>query len=219
VILNRFSNKTFYHSHPHPIRQLFGITSKTHREKYKEAVFILADLDIIDFEKRKVKEHLNDKAKISIDGTDCPIQEQSPFDGKWWSHKTNGPGLRYEVGVCIATGFIVWINGGYPCGEFPDLKIFRLSLRGLIDDEEKVIADGGYKGEDSIWTKGHSEDAAAVESLFRARHENVNSRLKIFNCLTNRFRHPLHIHGRCFYAVANIVQLILEHESPVFEIE
>ena len=114
---------------------------------------------------------------------------------------------------------IVWIDGEYLCGQFPDLKIFRLSLHGLLDDKEKFIVDGRYKGGDIIWAKGRSKDAAMVESVVRARNENMNSRLKFFNCLTNRFRYSLDIHGRCFYAVANIVQLTLERESSVFEIE
>ena len=58
------------------LSNLFGNTSKIFREKYEEALFILTDLDIICFENRKVKENLHHKAKISIDGTDSPIQEQ-----------------------------------------------------------------------------------------------------------------------------------------------
>ena len=38
-------------------------------------------------------------AKITIDGTDCEINEPSPFDRKWFSHKLRGAGLRYEIGI------------------------------------------------------------------------------------------------------------------------
>lgn len=65
------------------------------------------------------------KYLVSLDGTDCPIQEQSPFNKKWYSHKLNWAGIRYEVVLCIRTGRIVWVAGGVPCGEWPDLKLAR----------------------------------------------------------------------------------------------
>ena len=40
-----------------------------------------------------------DNCWISLDGTDFRIQEPTPFDPKWFSHKFKGPGLRYEIGV------------------------------------------------------------------------------------------------------------------------
>ena len=60
------------------------------------------------------------RCKITVDGTDFRIQEPSPFDPKWYSHKFRGPGLRYEIGVCIKTGWIVWVNGPFPAGAWPD---------------------------------------------------------------------------------------------------
>lgn len=57
--------------------------------------------------------------------TDYPIQEPSPFDMKWYSHKLNEPCLKYEIGLNIRKGEIVWINGGMACGEYSDLKLAR----------------------------------------------------------------------------------------------
>ena len=54
--------------------------------------------------------------KISVDGTDFSICEPNPLDAKWFSHKVKGPGLRYEVALCISTGYIVWMHGRFPCG-------------------------------------------------------------------------------------------------------
>jgi hypothetical protein len=62
---------------------------------------------------------------MTLDGTDFRIHEPQPFDRKWYSHKFKGPGVRYEVGVCIQTGHMCWVNGPYPCGEWTDLKIAR----------------------------------------------------------------------------------------------
>ena len=44
---------------------------------------------------------IGNRCLITLDGTDVSINEPSPFNNKWYSHKLNGPGLRYEVGICI----------------------------------------------------------------------------------------------------------------------
>ena len=62
---------------------------------------------------------------MTVDGTDCPIQEPSPFDKMWYSHKFNGAGVHYEVAVAIGTGHIVHVQGPYPCGAYPDIVIAR----------------------------------------------------------------------------------------------
>ena len=85
---------------------------------------------------------------MSIDGTDCHITEQTPFDGMWYVHKFKGPGLRYEVGICILKGCIFWIIGDYPCGAYPDLQIFREGLSEILEVGEKMIVYGGYKEEE-----------------------------------------------------------------------
>ena len=69
------------------------------------------------------------RCKITVDGTDFRIREPHPFNKeRWFSKKFKGPGVRYEVGICIQTGWIVWLNGPFPCGEFPDLKIAKMEL-------------------------------------------------------------------------------------------
>ena len=44
------------------------------------------------------------RCKITVDGTDLHIQEPAPFNLKLYSHKFKGPGLHYEIGVCIKWG-------------------------------------------------------------------------------------------------------------------
>ena len=84
---------------------------------------------------------------VSVDGTDCPINDPKPFNSKWYSHKFKRAGVRYEVAVCIQTGDIVWVNGPYPCGRWPDISIFRDKLKWKLAAGEKVEADRGYRGE------------------------------------------------------------------------
>ena len=85
---------------------------------------------------------------VSVDCTDIPIEEPTRFSSKWFSHKFNGPGLRYEIGLSLQLGHIVWVNGPYPCGAWSDIKIFRDRMKLDLSKNERVEADNGYTGED-----------------------------------------------------------------------
>jgi hypothetical protein len=84
--------------------------------------------------------------KATLDDIDCRIPEPKPFNPHWLSQKFNGPGLHCEVGVCIQSGEIVWVNGPFPCGAWPDLKMARDTIPHKIDIEggEMLLADGGH---------------------------------------------------------------------------
>ena len=102
----------------------------------------------IRFENR-YRDDIGSECKISVDTTDCKVTER-PAEPRWpgWkSHKFKGAAARYEVGVCIRTGGIVWINGPFPAGHNADVAIFRRFLRDELDDGEYVEADGGYRGD------------------------------------------------------------------------
>jgi hypothetical protein len=92
------------------------------------------------------------KCLVTVDGVDFQIEEPTPFSTAWYSHKFHGPGLRYELAVSISTGDIVAFNGPFPCGAFPDLKIFRSRLKQELGQGEKVVADRGYKGDTKTCT-------------------------------------------------------------------
>ena len=143
------------------------------------------------------------------------IQEPMPFSPRWYSHKFKSAGLRYEVGVGIANGHIVWSHGPFPCGEYNDLAIFRLRMKQSLLPEEKVVSDAGYQDERC------SANSTSIEAnnwgYVRARHEAVNKRLKQFNVLGRKFRHNLSPHGDCFNAVCNLTQLMIERGEPVFD--
>ena len=84
---------------------------------------------------------------MTVDGTDFWIPEPSPFDRKWFSHKFNHAALRYEMALCIQTGWIVWTNGPFCAGSYSDVKIFRAGLKRELDLYECVEVDRGYVGE------------------------------------------------------------------------
>ena len=123
---------------------------------------------------------------ITVDGTDFRIKEPSPFSPSWYSHKFEGPGVRYEIGICITTGWIVWINGPYRCGTWPDLSIARDCLHEALDNGERYIADGGYSCAEALIpndaTTWHEKNYMAMA---RARHETVNEFSKEFRVIGN----------------------------------
>ena len=154
------------------------------------------------------------RCKITVDGTDFMIQEPRPFHRRWFSKKFKGPGVRYEVGISIQTGWIVWINGPYPCGEWPDLKIALLG--GLVDmfvGDERAVADKGYRGYlqyfDVPWRHLDNPQQIRRKQLARARHETVNGRFKKWRALKAVWRHDLLKHGMVFRAVANVEQYMI----------
>ena len=132
--------------------------------------------------------------------------------------------MRYEVGIAIQTGWIVWINGPYRAG-VPDLVIFRHRLRQrLLVARERVEADAGYGGEPKVVDLPHemtlgSKDQAREKGIVRSRHETCNKRFKQFNCLNLTFRHDIQYHKDVFYAIAVLTQLSIEHGSPLFQVK
>jgi hypothetical protein len=154
---------------------------------------------------------------MSLDGTDFRIQEPRPFSTKWFSSKFRGPGLRYKVGLCIRTGHIVWVYSSYPCGEYPDLKLAREAFSHMLGQNEKAIADRGYRDIHFVTPYScRTERSLRVLKHLLARHETVNKRFKDFVILREIYRHDLDFHIYCFQAVANIVQLNIQHGHPLF---
>jgi hypothetical protein len=130
--------------------------------------------------------------------------------------------------VCLS-GDIVWCNGPFPCGIYPDIEIFRRGLIQELDDArrrtgriEMVEADKGYRGE--ILYAVVPDDNADVDQRrmkYRVaqRHETVNKRLKQWGCLKRVFRHNIQKHQSVFDAVAVITQLSIRNGEPLFDVE
>lgn len=156
--------------------------------------------------------------RVSVDGTDFKIYEPAPFNPKWWSHKLNCAGLRYEVALTIESGDIVWATGPFPCGEYPDVRIFRRSLKSMLDEHEVVVADKGYTDEKCILTGLEIHDDNEISKIIRSRHETANRRLKQFFILSHRYRHSLDFHKFYFLAVAIVTQISFENGEPLFKL-
>lgn len=163
---------------------------------------------------------------MSIDGTDFKIEQKGAAKkgNAFGSHKYAGKSaLRYELGIDILAGNLVWVGGPYPAGAWPDIKIFMNELAHLLEPGERVEADNGYVGHaDKI--KCPNNDCNPAENLVmqarvRSRHETFNARLKFWGILGQTYRHDIMQHGSVFYACAVISQLAIENGEPLFEVE
>jgi hypothetical protein len=147
------------------------------------------------WENRKIGDKGRD-CLIDYDGVDFITTRQGKIPKAFYSHKHNGPGLRYSVGTCIETGDIVHIDGPHPPGDWNDLTIFRVYLKPWLDVGERINADAGYSGDDPecVVSQGgirymETPGRKMARGLLRKRHETVNERLKQFHVLSGRFSH------------------------------
>ena len=158
---------------------------------------------------------------MTVDGTDFQIQEPSPFESRWYSHKFKGPGLRYEVAVSILGGDIVHTNGPFPCGTWPDISIFRSMLMDKLLPGEFVEADNGYRGQyDKIRTPVDytTKKEKKMKARARARHETCNKRFKQFQILKKPFRHNRSEHQKVFRSIVVLTQLSIQSGENLFHI-
>ncbi len=153
-------------------------------------------------------------AFCSLDSVDCKIQKTDPLNLKWYSNKFKGPGLRYEIGICIRTGHIVWKYGGYPCGEYSDDILVQQAYVLAVGVGEKTFADKAYRGITSFILP--NKENKSEHDRIMASHEDVKKYLKSFAVLKKAFRSDIEKHPMVFNAVANLVQLdILENGDPL----
>jgi len=115
------------------------------------------------------------------------------------------------------------VEGPYPAGAWPDLKIFLNTLAGHLLPGERVEADNGYVGHpDKIKCPNNDCNRAKnleMQSAARSRHETLNGRLKTWGVLERIYRHDIESHGIVFTACAVITQLCIANGEPLFQVE
>ena len=90
-----------------------------------------------------------------------------------------------------------------------------------LDDNELYVAAGAYSDglQYARTPTGLHNPYQRMMSLARARHEVVNGRFKRWGILNQVYRHQREKHGLVFGAIANITQLQLLAEEPLFDVE
>jgi DDE superfamily endonuclease len=170
---------------------------------------------------------------VSVDGVHCTISEPRKMpSSKWFSHKTHGPAVGYEIAISLQQNRVVHVNGPYPAG-VPDITIFQAEggLKSKMPDGKFATADRGYRGKPKLRIP-NNRDAPLVKEFKKrsqARHETFNARLKSFKILSTRFRHRHSHRGNpsvtchdnhkaAFEAVCVLIQYDMENGHPLFAI-
>jgi hypothetical protein len=131
--------------------------------------------------------------------------------------------LRYDLGVDILAGNLVWIQGPYSAGKYTDITIFNKVLRNFLEPGERVEANEGYRGHPvNIKCQGNVANPAenwAMQGRVRARYKMLNRWLKNWGILSQVFRYHIMMHGDVFRACAVVTQLTVENGKPLFKVE
>ena len=145
------------------------------------------------------------------------------LDTSLYSHKHNGPGLKYEICHGVYSGNICWVNGPFKAGEFNDLQVAQeFGLCGILEAcGEKAIADGIYKDKEFFHTPpGVRTPQSRAMNTLRARQETINARLKNnWGCFGTTWRHDHDLHELAVSAALTIMQLEFDHGiSKLFKV-
>jgi hypothetical protein len=154
---------------------------------------------------------------LTLDCTDCMINEPYPFLPMWVSQKFKGPGVKYEVAIAIYSNNICWCNGPFPAST-NESRIFQERLGNELLVDEPIEVDSGPGGDERLMKPdaGSGFKQRKAKSVYRGRQETIFSRLKQFKVLDSHFRHTdsdkevmLYKHQSCFDAVAVVTQMKL----------
>lgn len=172
------------------------------------------------FENRKVGD-VGADCLLSVDGTDFRTRW---INTNFWSYKFKKCGFRYEVALCIKTGWICWINGPYAPGIWNDQMIFGDALAHELEEGERVEADDGYDAHAPQYVKcpkciANDPERESMQQKVRSRHETVNKRFKQWKILKEEYRHNIEDHGSVFRAIAVLTQLAIENGEPLYEVD
>jgi len=145
---------------------------------------------------------------LSIDGTDVRIQrKQSDSYKAFFSYKFRKPGLRYLVALEIDSGNCALIFGPRLPGVYNETMMFREGIKDRLDPDERVVVDGGFKGEVAFISPEICQTDLEKEQHrnVRLRHETFNARIKRFKILSETYRgRDLNYHIVFFVVVAII---------------
>ena len=173
---------------------------------------------------------------MTVDGTHLVVLEpgdsDTPKDPSYFSFKHHTAGFNYEIGIHLFESKCIWLCGPNKAGDWNDGKTFRdLGLRKKLKKaKKKAIADEGYRGFPNQIVTHNSLDSEEVREFkrrARQRHEVYNGKLKRFGVLSDRFRCKNNANDvytmaeklqMCFEAVNVLVQYMMEHGEPLWDI-
>jgi hypothetical protein len=124
------------------------------------------------------------------------------------SHKYAGKSaLRYELGIDILVGNLVWIQGQYSAGKYTDIKF---STRFCVISSSRVSGSRPTRATAATPTKANPAENRTMQARVRARHKTLNGWLKNWGILSQVFRHHITMHGDVYRACVVVSRLTVE---------
>ncbi|KAL7458959.1 hypothetical protein ACHAWC_011745 [Mediolabrus comicus] len=177
---------------------------------------------------------------LSVDTVDYITEEFRQTPGtKWWDHKANCAGLKYQYLLAIRHNTCVSVQGPFPAAERHDKTLFcggtnkepketwdKQAVYHQIPEGKKVVGDSAYEGvPEKCTVKRVGQDKAVRDliDLALCRQETFHGRLSTFAILRHRFRHgkstenKMAMHKTGHDAVVVITMYDLKHH-PLFEV-
>jgi len=167
----------------------------------------------------------------SVDGKHCRCHEQMhpefSKDSSWYSHKSGGPGVAYEVALDIWNCSIVHVSQGIRKASKHDKTIYTEDggLRSKTREGKKGIADKSYKAKKkeaplpiNIASSHNTERVRKFESRVKPRQESFFGRMANFGVISGDWRHEIELHCLAFEAVCVILQYQFENGHPLFDV-
>ena len=131
----------------------------------------------------------------------------------FYSGKAKKHTIKYDIGICIHTGFIVWIGGGVP-GSVHDLTLAQEGIAKKFQNQI-FVGDKGYVGDERFITP-FKNPQNEIQKLWnselrkvRVSVEHTYSKFKLFHCLNTPWRHNIEYHPLVFQIIANLVNFDL----------
>jgi hypothetical protein len=87
---------------------------------------------------------------LTLDCTDCMINEPYPFLPKWVSQKFKMPGVKYEVAIAIYSNNICWCNRPFPASTNESRILSERLGKELPVDEPIIEVDSGPGGDEQL---------------------------------------------------------------------
>ncbi len=143
------------------------------------------------FDNQKKGDILNN-CLMTVNGTDFHVPQKGTATkgNAFASHKyVRKSAFRYELGVSILGGNLVWIQGPYPTGKYNDIKIINKVLRHFFDPGEQVEANADkIKCPQNV---GNLAEKRAMQGRVRVHQKTLNRWLKNWGILSQVYRHDI----------------------------
>ena len=103
----------------------------------------------------------------------------------------------------------------------PDLNLARMCLVHMFDQDEKIVADNGYNDLEVFVNdeQGVVDPRNTTIRKILARHEPVNTRVRVFEVLQDKHKGNIEFYPSNFHACVNIVQLEIENGAPLSDMQ